>query len=193
MNQIHFNSSILLSLTLLHLLLTGSASGQFRETYEPHSYLLEWGSHGSGDGQFSAPREIAADGSGYTFVADTGNHRIQKFIPSLWFDVAGYDSYLSVATAHDTTAVRTLFQLENNGAPRFAFKNTSSDTEWSFQQSGPGNFLISRAGTGGPEMQVYGTGMVRMGPGGTNNFTLSPPGNLTIAGTLTANGSTFPD
>ena len=126
-------------------------------------------------------------------MADTYNDRIQKFAPVLWFDVAGYDSYLSVATLHETTAVRTLFQLENNGAPRFAFKNTSSDIEWSFQQSGPGNFLISKEGTGGPEMQVYQTGMVRMGPGGANNFTLSPSGNLTIAGSLTANGSTFPD
>jgi hypothetical protein len=92
-----------------------------------------------------------------------------------------------------STAVRTLFQLANNGAPRFALKNHTSGVEWSFQQSGPGNFLISKEGTGGPEMQVYQTGMVRMGPGGTNNFTLYPNGNLTIAGSLTANGSTFPD
>ena len=26
--------------------------GQFKETYEPPGYLLEWGSNGSGDGQF---------------------------------------------------------------------------------------------------------------------------------------------
>ena len=121
------------------------------------------------------------------------NQRVQKFAPVLWFDLAGYDSLLSVSASHETTAVRTLFQLENNGAPRFAFKNTNSDIEWSFQQSGPGNFLISKEGTGGPELQVYGTGMVRMGPGGANRFTLYPNGNLTIAGSLTANGSTFPD
>ena len=42
-------------------------------------------------------------------------------------------------------------------------------------------------------MQVYQTGMVRMGPGGANNFTLYPTGNLVIAGSLTANGGTFPD
>jgi hypothetical protein len=107
--------------------------------------------------------------------------------------LAGYDSYLSVATIHETTAVRTLFQLENNGAPRFAFKNTSSDVEWSFQQSGPGNFLISKDGTGGPEMQVYQSGRVRMGPGGVANFDLDATGNLTIKGSLIASGSTFPD
>jgi hypothetical protein len=32
-----------------------------------------------------------------------------------------------------------------------------------------------------------------MGPGGMNNFTLYPNGNLTIAGSLIASGSTFPD
>lgn len=35
--------------------------------------------------------------------------------------------------------------------------------------------------------------MVRMGPGGANKFNLYPNGNLTFAGSLTANGSTFPD
>jgi hypothetical protein len=98
-----------------------------------------------------------------------------------------------VEDAAPTAAVRTMFRLDNNGAPRFAFTNTNSGIEWSFQQSGPGNFLISKEGTGGPEMQVYQTGMVRMGPGGTNNFTLYPNGNLAIAGSLTANGSVFPD
>jgi tripartite motif-containing protein 71 len=34
---------------------------------------------GSGDGQLSSPRGIAFDSSGNAYVADTGNHRIQKF------------------------------------------------------------------------------------------------------------------
>jgi sugar lactone lactonase YvrE len=43
------------------------------------SLLMEWGSSGSGNGQFSSPIGIARDSSGNVFVADTGNHRIQKF------------------------------------------------------------------------------------------------------------------
>lgn len=42
-------------------------------------------------------------------------------------------------------------------------------------------------------MQVFQTGRVRMGPAGARNFDLDPSGNLTITGSLTANGSTFPD
>lgn len=41
--------------------------------------LTQWGSRGSGNGQFQAPEGIAVDTQGNVYVADTGNHRIQKF------------------------------------------------------------------------------------------------------------------
>ena len=37
------------------------------------------GIFGSGDGQFSVPAGIALDSQGHIYVADSGNHRIQKF------------------------------------------------------------------------------------------------------------------
>jgi hypothetical protein len=43
------------------------------------SYLLQWGSPGSGDSQFDDPHGIAIDLSGNVLVADLINHRIQKF------------------------------------------------------------------------------------------------------------------
>ena len=46
------------------------------------TFLTAWGSAGSGNGQFSiytGPWDVAVDGSGNVYVADTGNHRIQKF------------------------------------------------------------------------------------------------------------------
>jgi len=56
------------------------------QTYNLHAYLSpyvyefvsEWGTRGSGDGQFSSPRGIAV-GSRGIYVADQFNHRIQKF------------------------------------------------------------------------------------------------------------------
>jgi DNA-binding beta-propeller fold protein YncE len=42
-------------------------------------FFTAWGSQGSGDGQFNNQRGIAVDSSGFIYVADFNNHRIQKF------------------------------------------------------------------------------------------------------------------
>ena len=44
-------------------------------------YLLEWGTTGSGPGQFSTPHDLAIDSLGRVFVGDRGNSRIQIFQP----------------------------------------------------------------------------------------------------------------
>src|SRR5262245_32014085 len=42
-------------------------------------YLTQWGTRGSGDGQFTYPFGLATDGTGNLYVADAENNRIQKF------------------------------------------------------------------------------------------------------------------
>ena len=47
-------------------------------------YVSQWGGRGSGDGQFNFSNPyggdgIAVDGSGFVYVTDSGNYRIQKF------------------------------------------------------------------------------------------------------------------
>jgi sugar lactone lactonase YvrE len=48
---------------------------------DPESYVfdLKWGSYGAGDGQFFSPHSIAIDGSGYVYVVEHLNDRVQKF------------------------------------------------------------------------------------------------------------------
>jgi DNA-binding beta-propeller fold protein YncE len=46
---------------------------------EPPVLVLQWGSSGSGAGQFNDPWHIAVDDSGFVYVADNRNARIQKF------------------------------------------------------------------------------------------------------------------
>ncbi len=47
-----------------------------------YQYVTQWGSYGSGNGQFNDPTSIAVDASGNVYVADSGNHLIQKFSSS---------------------------------------------------------------------------------------------------------------
>lgn len=45
----------------------------------PPVYVTQWGKQGSKDGEFNAPEAVALDSQGNVYVADTENHRIQKF------------------------------------------------------------------------------------------------------------------
>ena len=47
------------------------------------TFITEWGSEGSAEGQFNKPSDIAIDSSGNVYVADWGNARIQVFASSL--------------------------------------------------------------------------------------------------------------
>jgi sugar lactone lactonase YvrE len=42
-------------------------------------FIKQWGSHGSGPGQFEAPHTLAMDSQGRLFVGDRGNNRVQIF------------------------------------------------------------------------------------------------------------------
>ena len=43
------------------------------------SFVLAWGSAGTGPGQFNHPTCVATDATGAVYVVDKDNHRIQKF------------------------------------------------------------------------------------------------------------------
>src|SRR5437762_364528 len=57
----------------------GTENHRVQEFTSTGAYLRQWGTLGSGNGQFYNPGGVAADGSGHVYVGDTQNHRIQTF------------------------------------------------------------------------------------------------------------------
>lgn len=53
----------------------GTAVGSSEESWK------KWGSRGSWKGDFNAPRDIAIDPRGFVYVLDSGNDRVQRFLP----------------------------------------------------------------------------------------------------------------
>ena len=80
----------LISLTLLVLVAcsqVGSPPGASPSPTGPapqedYTYQRQWGTEGSGDGQFKTSFGVAVDGRGNVYVADTYNNRIQVFASS---------------------------------------------------------------------------------------------------------------
>ena len=44
-----------------------------------YAFFKNWGTFGSGDGQFVTPGDVVVDHSGGVYLIDHGNNRIQKF------------------------------------------------------------------------------------------------------------------
>ena len=81
------------------------------------------------------------------------------------------DASLFIEEQSNTTADRDLLELRNNGSPRIVMKDTDADAFWRFSVENSANqFVITRSGTGAPEMKVE------------NDGDLYIRGNLSVAG-----------
>lgn len=66
-------------LVLLAAVAVAAVPTLLRQNREVYEWSASWGSTGSGPGEFQGPIGIAVDGSGFVYVSDSGNDRIQKF------------------------------------------------------------------------------------------------------------------
>jgi tripartite motif-containing protein 71 len=69
-------------LIFIILLACGDGPTTGDEPEKPPTYQGEWGSWGSGDGEFEVPADVGIGPDGTVYVADSYNYRIQYFTPS---------------------------------------------------------------------------------------------------------------
>lgn len=77
---------------------TAPAADPYAERQRLLTAWQVWGMEGSAPGQFSWPRGIAVSPDGFVYVADSANHRIQKFTADGTF-VAAWGTYGNCETA----------------------------------------------------------------------------------------------
>jgi hypothetical protein len=73
------SASVCLGICLLAQAEVQPPSAQRLPGEPPPPDATQWGSTGSGDGEFDNPYGVAVAASGNFYVADSDNHRIQKF------------------------------------------------------------------------------------------------------------------
>ncbi|MFC1798871.1 C13 family peptidase, partial [Thermodesulfobacteriota bacterium] len=62
-----------------YVYVTDTVNNRVQKFTSEGTYVAQWGTFGTGDGQFDRPLAIEVDASGNVYVADTFNNRVQKF------------------------------------------------------------------------------------------------------------------
>src|SRR4030042_1409719 len=113
---------------------------------EKYNCTLKWGNYGIGDGQFDHPYDVTIDDSGNVYVADTYNHRVQKFTGAGTF-LGAWGSYgtgngqfnYSMGVAVDAAGNVYIADAGNHRIQKFSSKGGFLQT-WGSYGVGDGQF-----------------------------------------------------
>jgi len=158
-------------------------------------YVSQWGTLGSGDGQFTFPIDIAVASDGRVYVADLVNSRIQEFTSdggylSQWGMYGSGDGHLAgpmgVAVASDGSVY--VADSNNNRIQKFT-SNGVFVTKWGNLGSGDGQFKVAFGVAVASDGSVYvadydnnriqkftseGAFVTKWGAEGTDNWPFAP-------------------
>ena len=159
----------------------------------PHAYVAQWGSAGSGAGQFNYPQGVACDAAGYVYVVDTNNARIQRFTAAGAF-VQGWGGfsgnfYQPIGIAADAAGSVYITDSGNSRVESF-YGNGAYTGRWGTYCTNDGQFSQPSGIAVGPDGNVYvadliacriqkftsnGTFITKWGAYGTGNGEFSLP------------------
>ena len=111
-----------------------------------HFFKGQWGSTGTGDGQFKEPDGIAVDSDGNVYVVDTNNHRIQKFTRKgvfldKWGSYGSGDGQFNHPTGITVDSNDDIYVTDEKNHRIQKFSRTGDfTTKWGSYGSGNGQF-----------------------------------------------------
>jgi len=135
--------SLVAVLVLFSLVMVPLVSATDGVTY---IFLLKWGSLGAGNGQFNTPWDVAVDSNGNVYVADTYNHRIQKFTSSggfltKWGSYGTGDGQFNVPCGVAVDSNGNVYVADSHNHRIQTFTSTGAYiTKWGSQGNGNGQF-----------------------------------------------------
>jgi NHL repeat len=121
------------------------------------TYINEWGTLGSGDGQFNALSEIDVAGSGQVFTVENGDPRVQRFsgagdFQTSWGSSAPGYGLADVAVSAD---MRVYVADANNHRIRWFTPEGELGGSWGSEGTGPGQFDVPADLAVAPGGSVY--------------------------------------
>jgi len=93
-------------------------------------------------------------------IAANSNVGVGTYSPVSTLHVKKSNARITVEDTNNASSSGVLMELQKSGIPAFRLTNTSNASSWDFTQRTNNNFTLSKAGSGGFEMQITPTGDV---------------------------------
>jgi len=145
-----------------------------------------------GSSGFTAQTWDVAGNETNFFVRDATNGSTLPFriLPGAESDTLVISGNDNVGIGVGTSPQEKLHIKDNTSVVKIKMTNTASaQVDWAFALSSADEFRISKQGSGGPEFTIAGDGTVKIGPGASTVYRLTPTGDIIISGSLTQNGT----